>query len=88
MIWLHAPHLPVVAGKAHNIQLPMDGTTTTMTVFREKGIGQKLTTGEALMQTKASLAGKAKKSANFHMCLAEINQLVDSKPGGASREVG
>ncbi|MFK7910502.1 MAG: C25 family cysteine peptidase [Akkermansiaceae bacterium] len=55
----------------------MDGTTTTMTYFWEKGIGQKLTTGEALMQTKASLAEKAKKSANFHMCIVELNLLGD-----------
>jgi len=55
----------------------MDGTTTTMTLFWEKGIGQKLTTGEALMQTKASLVEKAKESANFHMCLSELNLLGD-----------
>ena len=55
----------------------MDGTTTTMTLFWEKGIGQKLTTGEALMQTKAALAEKAKESANFHMCLSELNLLGD-----------
>ena len=55
----------------------MDGTTTTMTLFWEKGIGANLTTGEALMQTKASLAEKAKKSANFHMCVVELNLLGD-----------
>lgn len=55
----------------------MDGTTTTMTLFWAKGIGEKLTTGEALMQTKASLATKAKESPNFHMCLSELNLLGD-----------
>lgn len=55
----------------------MDGTTTTMTLFWEKGIGDKLTTGEALMQTKAALAAKAGESANFHMCLSELNLLGD-----------
>tara|TARA_B110000908_G_C10230437_1_gene440278 strand:+ start:311 stop:1570 length:1260 start_codon:yes stop_codon:yes gene_type:complete len=55
----------------------MDGTTTTMTYFWELGIKGKLTTGEALMKTKAKLAEKAKKSANFHMCLAELNLLGD-----------
>jgi len=55
----------------------MDGTTTTMTLFWEKGIGNKLSTGEALMQAKAALADNAKKSVNFHMCLSEINLLGD-----------
>lgn len=55
----------------------MDGTTATMTLFWEKGIGNKLTTGEALMQAKATLSEKAKQSAHFHMCLAELNLLGD-----------
>lgn len=55
----------------------MDGTTRTMTYFWELGIKGNLTTGEALMQTKALLAGKAKESANFHMCLVELNLLGD-----------
>ena len=55
----------------------MDGTTTTMTLFWKKGIGEKLTTGEALMKTKAALATKAKESPNFHMCLSELNLLGD-----------
>jgi len=55
----------------------MDGTTTTMTLFWKYGIGKQLTAGEALMQTKASLAETAKGSANFHMCLAELNLLGD-----------
>ena len=29
------------------------------------------------MQTKAELAEKAKESANFHMCLSELNLLGD-----------
>ncbi|NWK56277.1 hypothetical protein HW115_11700 [Verrucomicrobiaceae bacterium N1E253] len=55
----------------------MDGTTRTMTYFWEMGIGQKLSTGEALMKTKAKLAEKAKASANYHMCLVELNLLGD-----------
>ena len=55
----------------------MDGTTTTMTYFWELGIKGNLTTGEAMMETKAKLAEKAKKSANFHMCLSELNLLGD-----------
>jgi hypothetical protein len=56
----------------------MDGTTTTMTLFWEKGIGLKLTTGEALMKAKADHAENAKKSANIHMCLEELNLLGDA----------
>jgi hypothetical protein len=55
----------------------MDGTTTTMTLFWENGIRDNLTTGEALMKTKAALAEKAKRSAQFHMYLCELNLLGD-----------
>jgi len=55
----------------------MDGTTTTMTMFWKNGIGENLSTGEALMQTKAGMVEKARQSANFHMCLAELNLLGD-----------
>lgn len=55
----------------------MDGTTETMTLFWEKGIGKNLTSGEALMQTKAAQIERAKLSPNFHMCLCEINLLGD-----------
>ena len=55
----------------------MDGTTMTMTSFWDQGIKNKLTTGEALMQAKASMVEKAKQSANFHMCLVELNLLGD-----------
>lgn len=55
----------------------MDGTTTTMTYFWEIGIKHNLTTGEALMKTKALLAENAKASPMFHMCLAELNLLGD-----------
>lgn len=55
----------------------LDGTTLTMTLFWELGIGDSLTTGEALMQAKDRLAEKAGKSASFHMCLAELNLLGD-----------
>ena len=55
----------------------MDGTTTTMTMFWEHGIKDNLTTGEALMKTKAELVEKAKESSSFHMCISEINLLGD-----------
>ena len=55
----------------------MDGTTETMTRFWEKGIGKKLTTGHALMYSKALLSRRAVISPNFHMCLCEINLLGD-----------
>lgn len=55
----------------------MDGTTTTMTYFWELGIKDNLTTGEALMKTKAMLAEKATTSVEFHMCLSELNLLGD-----------
>lgn len=55
----------------------MDGTTTTMTLFWQLGIGESLTTGEALMKAKEKLAEKARKSAGFHMCLSELNLLGD-----------
>ena len=46
-------------------------------LFWEKGIGKKITTGEALMQTKSDLTERAKVSANFHMCVCELNLLGD-----------
>jgi len=55
----------------------LDGTTLTMTLFWEKGIEEHLTTGHALMSTKAGLAPQAKASANFHMALCELNLLGD-----------
>jgi hypothetical protein len=55
----------------------MDGTTTTMTYFWELGIKEKLSTGHALMKTKSLLAEKARKSATFHLCIAELNLLGD-----------
>ncbi|MFD2158635.1 C25 family cysteine peptidase [Rubritalea tangerina] len=55
----------------------MDGTTSTMAFFWELGIGGKLSTGEALMKSKASMSEKAKQSAMYHMCLSEINLLGD-----------
>lgn len=55
----------------------LDGTTMTMTLFWQHGIGESLTTGEAIMKAKADLAEKAKKSASFHMCLSELNLLGD-----------
>ena len=55
----------------------LDGTTEAMTLFWEKGIGENLTTGEAIMKTKAILAKKAAYSVLFHMCLIELNLLGD-----------
>ena len=55
----------------------LDGTTLTMTRFWEWGIQHQLTTGEAFMRTKASMAETARQSETFHMCLAELNLLGD-----------
>jgi len=55
----------------------LDGTTKTMTLFWANGIDQKLTLGEALMTTKASMADDARKSPEFHLCLTELNLLGD-----------
>ena len=55
----------------------LDGTTETMTFFWSKGIAENLTAGEALMKTKAELGEKARESANYHMCLCELNLLGD-----------
>ena len=55
----------------------LDGTTLTMTRFWEWGIQHELTTGEALMRAKASMAKTARRSETFHMCLAELNLLGD-----------
>ncbi|MGB0992028.1 MAG: C25 family cysteine peptidase [Akkermansiaceae bacterium] len=55
----------------------MDGTTSTMTFFWKHGIEEKLTTGMALMKTKAGMKEKATKSSMFHMCLCELNLLGD-----------
>lgn len=55
----------------------MDGTTRTMSTFWQLGIQNRLSTGEALMRTKAGMVDEARRSANFHMCLAELNLLGD-----------
>ena len=55
----------------------MDGTITTMTYFWKHGIGKRVSMGEAIMLAKADLVESARKSANFHMCLAELNLLGD-----------
>lgn len=55
----------------------LDGTTETMTLFWKRGIDEDLTAGEALMVGKAQLTNKAQESANYHMCLCEINLLGD-----------
>ena len=68
----------------------LDGTTKTMTLFWENGIGKNLTTGEALMLTKASLAEEAKAHPSFHQCLCELNLLGDPtlavQPGKINNE--
>ncbi len=55
----------------------LDGTTMTMTRYWELGLGESLTTGEALMRSKSTLAGDAATSPNYHLCLCEINLLGD-----------
>ncbi|MEP4077088.1 C25 family cysteine peptidase [Haloferula sp.] len=55
----------------------LDGTTQTMTSFWIAALGEDKTTGEALALAKAGLADDARKSANYHQCLCEINLLGD-----------
>lgn len=55
----------------------LDGTTRTMTQFWAKGVTDRLTAGEALMATKREQWQEAMESANFHMCLCELNLLGD-----------
>lgn len=55
----------------------LDGTTQTMTQFWKNGIADDLTAGIALMRTKATMIEKAKESANYHLCLCELNLLGD-----------
>jgi len=55
----------------------LDGTTRTMTLFWENGLGMNLTAGEALMLTKSRMAEDASKSPDFHLCLCELNLLGD-----------
>lgn len=55
----------------------LDGTTRTMTLFWANGLNDRLSTGHALMATKASMSEDAKNSAEFHLCLAELNLLGD-----------
>jgi hypothetical protein len=55
----------------------LDGTTRTMTQFWEHGIGQKVSTGAAIMLVKAGMAEDARTSAAFHLCLCELNLLGD-----------
>ncbi len=55
----------------------LDGTTLTMTRFWTHGLTDKLSTGHALMTTKAGMAADARKSPEFHLCLSELNLLGD-----------
>jgi hypothetical protein len=54
-----------------------DGTTRLLTRFWMHGLGEGLTTGEALAKAKADLAKDAKTTAGFHWVLSEINLLGD-----------
>lgn len=55
----------------------LDGTTLTMTRFWAEGLGNSVTTGEAMMRAKASRAADARKSPEIHLCLAELNLFGD-----------
>ncbi|MDA7979357.1 MAG: C25 family cysteine peptidase [Pirellulales bacterium] len=78
---------PVRTGKMHfanpaDMQLmvsegKLDGTTLSMTRYWEHGLGQGVTTGEAMMHSKADMAEDAVKSASYHLCICELNLLGD-----------
>ena len=56
----------------------LDGTTLTMTRYWQNGLGEKAaSTGHAIMQAKQAMAEDAAKSANFHLCVCELNLLGD-----------
>ncbi len=55
----------------------LDGTTMTMTKYWANGLGQGLTTGEALMKSKGELEADARKAASYHLCICELNLLGD-----------
>jgi hypothetical protein len=55
----------------------LDGTTQTMTRYWSNGLGGGLTTGQALMKAKAAMVPDALKTANFHLCICELNLLGD-----------
>lgn len=55
----------------------LDGTTQTMTRYWCNGLGGGLTTGEAFMKAKSEMISDARKSANFHLCICELNLLGD-----------
>ena len=55
----------------------LDGTTQTMTRYWSHGLGDGLSTGEALMAAKADMVADARKTAGFHLCICEVNLLGD-----------
>lgn len=55
----------------------LDGTTQTMTRYWENGLGDGLTTGEALMKSKGAMTADARKNASYHLCICELNLLGD-----------
>lgn len=55
----------------------LDGTTQTMTRYWSNGLGEQLTTGEALMTAKAAMAEDAQKTPGYHLCICELNLLGD-----------
>jgi len=55
----------------------LDGTTMTMTRYWEKGIGEGMTTGEALMAAKGAMLDDALRTAGYHLCICELNLLGD-----------
>ncbi len=71
--------VPVFQGRPYDPRdgKTQDGTTRLLTRFWMHGLGQGLTTGEALAQAKADLAKDAQQTAGFHWVLSEINLLGD-----------
>ncbi len=55
----------------------LDGTTQTMTRYWCNGLGEGMTTGEALMKAKSDMTTDAAKSPNYHLCICELNLLGD-----------
>ncbi len=78
---------PIRSGKAHfhdpsDFALmvsegKLDGTTMTMTRYWRYGLELGVTTGQAFTRALHEMAGDAKKTSNFHLCLCELNLLGD-----------
>ncbi len=55
----------------------LDGTTMTMTRYWVFGLGEGATTGHAMMKAKHAMAKEARETANYHLCVCELNLLGD-----------